>query len=325
MLCRDAGAREGGPVIEHVKHASRHASDRRPLRGPRYARPSDLDVSVKRSPAREDAPEPASWFPLVAVTGPATNRRSVRPLPSRPAVVVRRSPAREEAPDPVSWFPLAELEALLEPERLVPEGPSPTPVGAPPASLDVLPTPTPTPAPAPSAPTRSDIQRDRRRRRARHRARLAVVGAGLGIGLLFTKVVAPEGDPPAPTAEPMRALADDPVDALTAAADAERAANAAEAARVAAATAPPPPPPLPNEAIWEEMAVCETGGNWSHYGPTWSGGLGIYRGTWQEFGGSEFAPLPSQATREQQIIVAERIRARHGFSAWGCADNIGVS
>ena len=39
----------------------------------------------------------------------------------------------------------------------------------------------------------------------------------------------------------------------------------------------------------------------------YDGGLGIYRGTWRRFGGLEFAPNAGLATREEQIIVGQRI------------------
>ena len=75
-------------------------------------------------------------------------------------------------------------------------------------------------------------------------------------------------------------------------------------------------------AQWDALARCESAGNWSvvdQYG----GGLGIYIGTWHAFGGDEFASNPGYATKDQQIIVAERIYARFGFSGWGCARNMG--
>jgi uncharacterized protein YabE (DUF348 family) len=75
---------------------------------------------------------------------------------------------------------------------------------------------------------------------------------------------------------------------------------------------------------WQAIANCETGGNWSIVAPTYSGGLGIYNGTWNAFGGQQFASNPGLATREQQIIVAERIRARYGFGAWGCGRKLGL-
>ncbi len=67
--------------------------------------------------------------------------------------------------------------------------------------------------------------------------------------------------------------------------------------------------------FWEKLAVCETNSNWQDTGQ-WAGGLGIYTkgkfrdssmGTWEHFGGEEFAPSPNKATKEQQIIVANRI------------------
>jgi len=76
--------------------------------------------------------------------------------------------------------------------------------------------------------------------------------------------------------------------------------------------------------LWDKMAQCETGGNWSAPGPEYQGGLGIYWRNWVAFGGREFAPTAGQATKVEQIIVAERIRAKHGWHAWGCAKTIGL-
>jgi hypothetical protein len=69
---------------------------------------------------------------------------------------------------------------------------------------------------------------------------------------------------------------------------------------------------------WDGIARCETGGNWSMSGSTFSGGLGFANTTWRGYGGGEFAPNAGQATREQQIVVAERVYADHGLSGWGC-------
>lgn len=71
--------------------------------------------------------------------------------------------------------------------------------------------------------------------------------------------------------------------------------------------------PLPKDAFWDELARCETASNWQDTG-RYAGGLGIYTtgefpngGTWERWGGEEFAPTPQEATREEQIIVANRI------------------
>lgn len=67
--------------------------------------------------------------------------------------------------------------------------------------------------------------------------------------------------------------------------------------------------------FWEELAVCETRSNWQDTGQ-YAGGLGIYTkgkfgdrdmGTWERWGGEEFAPSPDKATKTEQIIVANRV------------------
>ena len=55
--------------------------------------------------------------------------------------------------------------------------------------------------------------------------------------------------------------------------------------------------------------------------PAYDGGLGILRSTWMAFGGLEFAPNAGLATREEQIIVGQRIYNTYGgwSQSWGCA------
>lgn len=69
------------------------------------------------------------------------------------------------------------------------------------------------------------------------------------------------------------------------------------------------------EEFWDELAQCETAQDWQN-GGRFAGGLGIMNnsrfpkssmGTWERYGGEEFAPSPDKATREEQIIVANRI------------------
>jgi hypothetical protein len=79
-----------------------------------------------------------------------------------------------------------------------------------------------------------------------------------------------------------------------------------------------------HDAVWDRLAQCETGGNWGLRGARFSGGLGIFNGTWDAFGGREFASNAGMATRDQQITVAERIRARYGYTGWGCAPHVGL-
>ena len=50
-------------------------------------------------------------------------------------------------------------------------------------------------------------------------------------------------------------------------------------------------------------------------------------GTWRAFGGSTYAALPSQASREEQIAVAEKVRDSRGggYGAWpACSRKLGL-
>ena len=80
----------------------------------------------------------------------------------------------------------------------------------------------------------------------------------------------------------------------------------------------------PPTAYWDKVARCETKNNWQNRGH-FAGGLGIMtrgtyedgpRGTWEWWGGEQFAPSPDRATRIQQIVVANRI-SMFGFQTKG--------
>ncbi|MFE5541693.1 peptidoglycan DD-metalloendopeptidase family protein [Streptomyces sp. NPDC056519] len=75
-----------------------------------------------------------------------------------------------------------------------------------------------------------------------------------------------------------------------------------------------------DKSAWDVIAECESNGRWNlpsgHASST--GGLQIQQPTWEDYGGREFAPRPHQATKEQQIAVAERILAGQGPRAWTC-------
>jgi uncharacterized protein YabE (DUF348 family) len=67
--------------------------------------------------------------------------------------------------------------------------------------------------------------------------------------------------------------------------------------------------------VWDAIAQCESGGNWAaNTGNGYYGGLQFSLGTWQAYGGSG---LPSDASRETQIAIAEKVRAAEGgYGAW---------
>ena len=97
----------------------------------------------------------------------------------------------------------------------------------------------------------------------------------------------------------------------------------------AAPAAVPTTPAPPSGDRWDRLADCETGGDWSaNTGNGFGGGLQFAHqpswSTWLSFGGAEFASHPWEATREQQIVIAERVLASSGFKAWpGCSRKFG--
>ena len=58
--------------------------------------------------------------------------------------------------------------------------------------------------------------------------------------------------------------------------------------------------------FWEAVSWCETNHNWKD-GGYYAGGLGMAQSAWQGFGGREFSRSPKGATKEEQIIVANRL------------------
>ncbi|MEV2251177.1 transglycosylase family protein [Streptomyces sp. NPDC050147] len=80
-------------------------------------------------------------------------------------------------------------------------------------------------------------------------------------------------------------------------------------------------------ATWDKLAECESGGSWSaDAGNGYYGGLQLSQQTWEEYGGLDFAPSADQASRSQQISVAEKVLDDQGPKAWpSCAPTAGLS
>ncbi len=77
-------------------------------------------------------------------------------------------------------------------------------------------------------------------------------------------------------------------------------------------------------ATWDSLAQCESGGNWAtNTGNGYSGGLQFSATTWAAYGGTGSA---ADASREQQIAVAEQVQASQGWGAWpSCTAQLGLS
>ncbi len=67
-------------------------------------------------------------------------------------------------------------------------------------------------------------------------------------------------------------------------------------------------------SVWDKVAQCESGGNWNtNTGNGYYGGLQFSASTWRAYGGSGSA---HNASRAEQIAVAERVLAGQGWGAW---------
>ena len=97
-------------------------------------------------------------------------------------------------------------------------------------------------------------------------------------------------------------------------------------ALVVPASAPPRVVTYDGNSVWDDLAGCESGGNWGiNTGNGYYGGLQFSLGTWEGSGGAEFAAYPHDATRDEQIIVAERLRAARGYAPWpACRAKLGL-
>lgn len=95
------------------------------------------------------------------------------------------------------------------------------------------------------------------------------------------------------------------------------------------AVEPRPEPPAPNYAsggtVWDRLARCESGGNWASSTGRYEGGLQFHPSTWDRNKPAGYPDAAYQASREQQIHVAERVLARQGWGAWpACASSLGL-
>jgi resuscitation-promoting factor RpfA len=100
----------------------------------------------------------------------------------------------------------------------------------------------------------------------------------------------------------------------------------AVAAMLVAAVAGCRPGRFGSNTVWDKLAMCESSGQWRiNTGNGFFGGLQFHPDTWTGFGGGAFAPRADLATREQQIIVAERVLAKQGWGAWpACSRKLGL-
>jgi LysM repeat protein len=77
------------------------------------------------------------------------------------------------------------------------------------------------------------------------------------------------------------------------------------------------------ESAWDKLAQCESGGNWRiNTGNGYYGGIQFNASTWRAYGGTG---MPHQASKAEQIAVAERTLAAQGWGAWpACSKKMGL-
>ncbi len=78
-----------------------------------------------------------------------------------------------------------------------------------------------------------------------------------------------------------------------------------------------------NGSVWDRLAACEAGGNWAiNTGNGYYGGLQFSLSSWRGVGGSG---LPSDASREEQIMRGQMLQASSGWGAWpACSAKLGL-
>ena len=85
--------------------------------------------------------------------------------------------------------------------------------------------------------------------------------------------------------------------------------------------------PAQASTVWDAVAQCESGGNWSiNTGNGYYGGLQFSASTWKAFGGHQYASNAHLATKAQQIAIAQKTLAVQGPGAWPtCSKKAGLT
>ncbi|MFF7881607.1 transglycosylase family protein [Streptomyces sp. NPDC007916] len=68
---------------------------------------------------------------------------------------------------------------------------------------------------------------------------------------------------------------------------------------------------------WDRVAECESAGQWSAAsGNGYYGGLQISQADWEKYGGLTYASSADEASRSQQIAIAEKLLDDQGLTPW---------
>jgi nucleoid-associated protein YgaU len=168
----------------------------------------------------------------------------------------------------------------------------------------------------------SDLRNNRQIHSARRTApargtRAAAVVAALGTFALLPLVTQPAAAATAPRSAPSAgryATAPDRTAPAVTVFSAPRGADSAD-----------PDDFVRQRSIWDDLAMCESSGNWHiNTGNGFYGGLQFWQPTWDLFGGRAYAPRADLAEPQQQIDVAEAVLRAQGWDAWPvCSRKVG--
>ncbi|HEX5945702.1 MAG TPA: transglycosylase family protein [Acidimicrobiales bacterium] len=147
----------------------------------------------------------------------------------------------------------------------------------------------------------------------------AEVAAGNGISnpdLIFVgQVIDLNATAPAQAPEPTRSQ--------SSSSDSESSSGSSESSGSSGGQAAAAPSSSGGSGVWDQLAECESGGNWSiSTGNGYHGGLQFSQESWNAAGGSG---NPANASREEQIRVAENLQSMQGWGAWpSCSSQLGL-
>lgn len=71
-----------------------------------------------------------------------------------------------------------------------------------------------------------------------------------------------------------------------------------------------------DNSVWDKVAKCESSGNWHINTGLFDGGLQFLDSTWDAYKPAGYPATANQATKAQQIVVAEKVLADQGSKAW---------
>lgn len=79
-----------------------------------------------------------------------------------------------------------------------------------------------------------------------------------------------------------------------------------------------------HDTVWNELAQCESGGNWAdNTGNGYYGGLQFNLSAWASVGGSG---KPSDASKDEQIMRGKMLETARGWGPWGsCSKQLGLN